>query len=95
MQAASGDSISRFSTLPPESGVSGVPAEAFLTAEPAAGRLTDREDRKFYEVAMTGTADFLVTRNTKHFPGDPVVVPPSGFLERDAAHGSTSATAGM
>lgn len=57
-------------------------AGAFVTAEPTSHRFTDTDDRKFYEVAISGAADFLITGNTKHFPDDPIIVSPSHFLER-------------
>jgi putative PIN family toxin of toxin-antitoxin system len=38
------------------------------------------EDKKFYEVAKC-TGAYLVTGNLKHFPEEPRVVSPAGFLE--------------
>mgnify|MGYP001360165583 CR=1 FL=1 len=56
-------------------------AGEFVTPEPTAQRFTDTDDRKFYEVAISGAAEFLITGNTRHFPDDPIIVSPSEFLE--------------
>ena len=41
--------------------------------------LPDEEDRKFYDVAKSSNA-FLITGNRKHFPLEPFIVTPAGFL---------------
>ena len=30
--------------------------------------INDEDDKKFYEVAVTGEADYLITGNKKHYP---------------------------
>ena len=40
----------------------------FIPSEPVRIKFNDESDRPFYEVALTGRADFLVTGNLKHFP---------------------------
>ena len=52
----------------------------YISAEPIKKEFQDEEDKKFYEVAITGDADYLITGNIKHFPKDPMVISPSGFL---------------
>lgn len=37
---------------------------------PARGLCTDGDDEKFLSAAFAGRASFLVTKNSKHFPGD-------------------------
>ncbi|MBI3608465.1 MAG: putative toxin-antitoxin system toxin component, PIN family [Nitrospirae bacterium] len=39
-----------------------------VTASPLAGRLPDRDDEPFLEVALAARADALVTGNIRHFP---------------------------
>lgn len=41
--------------------------------------LKDPDDLPFYEVALSGRADFLVTGNKKHFPRAPWIVSPAEF----------------
>jgi len=40
----------------------------FVAVEPMRVRSVSEDDRMFYEVAVTGKAEFLVTGNKKHFP---------------------------
>ena len=42
--------------------------------------MIDEEDRKFYDAAKTSLA-FLVTGNVKHFPKEPFIITPAGFLK--------------
>ena len=43
-------------------------------------KFRDEDDRKFYEVAKSGGADYLITGNKAHFPKDGIVVNPTEFL---------------
>lgn len=43
-------------------------------------KFRDEDDRKFYEVAKSGGADYLITGNKVHFPKDEIVVNPTEFL---------------
>jgi uncharacterized protein len=43
-------------------------------------KFSDEDDRKFYEVAKSGGADYLITGNKVHFPKDEIVVNPTEFL---------------
>lgn len=43
-------------------------------------KFRDEDDRKFYEVAKSGGADYLITGNKAHFPKDGIVVNPAEFL---------------
>ena len=54
----------------------------FITAEPIMQPFLDEDDKKFYEVAITGNANYLITGNTKHFPKKPIVITPTGFLSK-------------
>ena len=57
-----------------------------VLAEPLGDVFIDESDKKFYEVAKFCSA-VLITGNTRHFPSDPLVVPPSDFLKQ---HGEFS-----
>ena len=46
---------------------------------PSAISMTDEEDRKFYDAAKISHA-YLITGNIKHFPKEPFIVTPAGFL---------------
>ena len=41
--------------------------------------LADDHDRRFYEVALSGSADYLVTGNRGHFPKHTMIVTPRRF----------------
>ena len=45
-------------------------------------KFKDEEDKKFYEVAKSGCADFLITGNKVHFPKEWMIVNSSEFLNR-------------
>ncbi len=55
-------------------------------SEPLHTRLPDRDDEPFLEVALSCTADCLVTGNLGHFPhearGNVTVLSPAEFVER-------------
>lgn len=53
----------------------------FILAEPLDLNFADPDDLVFYEVALTGQADFLVTGNKKHFPDDPRIITPKEFID--------------
>jgi predicted nucleic acid-binding protein len=52
---------------------------AVLTV-PSAIPFVDESDRIFYDTAKAANA-YLVTGNQKHFPCEPFIVNPSGFLQ--------------
>lgn len=52
----------------------------YVTAPPVADPMTDSGDVPFYEVAIAGVADYLVTGNGQHFPDRPFVVSPREFI---------------
>lgn len=60
-------------------------AGEFVLAPPLAAPLPDPKDEAFLEVALAGSADFLVTGNLRHFPArlrqGIAVVSPRGFVE--------------
>jgi uncharacterized protein len=58
----------------------------YVTAPPIDTRFDDPDDRPFYEVALSGEADYLITGNCKHFPENPVVCNPGHFLRVSSAH---------
>ena len=53
----------------------------FVTADPAKVEFGDADDRKFYEVMVSGEADFLVTGNRRHFPKNRRIINPADFLK--------------
>lgn len=54
-----------------------------MAANYSGRQFEDDEDKKFYEVAMTGGADYLITGNARHFPNDPLIIAPQDFTERE------------
>ena len=52
----------------------------YVTAPPVDAQFADPDDRPFYEVALGGGANYLVTGNTRHFPGNRIVSNPRHFL---------------
>ncbi len=52
-----------------------------VIAGPRAFGVADPADLPFYEVAIAGAADYLVTGNDKHFPQEPLVVSPKAFVD--------------
>jgi uncharacterized protein len=53
-----------------------------IISEPIALKFQDEGDKKFYEVALSGKADYLVTGNKNHFPNKKFIVNPTEFLKR-------------
>ena len=41
----------------------------------------DKDDRVFYEVALSKENGYVVTGNTKHFPKSPIVVTPTEMMQ--------------
>ena len=41
----------------------------------------DKDDRVFYEVALSHDEGYIVTGNTKHFPKSPIVVTPAEMMQ--------------
>ena len=52
----------------------------YVTATPVPGQLPDPADLPFYEVAIAGVADFLITGNGRHFPERRFVLSPREFI---------------
>lgn len=55
----------------------------FVVANYSGRQFEDDEDKKFYEVAVTGRADFLVTGNVRHFPNESLIITPREFTEKE------------
>ena len=53
-----------------------------IISEPISLKFTDEDDKKFYEIALSGIADYLVTGNKNHFPNKRFIVNPTEFLKR-------------
>ena len=53
----------------------------YISAEPSSVLFSDEEDKKFYEVATSGSADYLITGNLRHFPNDDIIVSPGDFIK--------------
>jgi len=52
----------------------------YISAEPTEKQFKDEDDRAFYEVAVAGNADNLITGNGSHFPEDDRIKNPREFL---------------
>ena len=55
---------------------------SFILSEPIDIKFDDPDDKAFYEVAITGKANYLVTGNKKHFPEDKLIVTPAEFFKK-------------
>ena len=53
----------------------------YVTAEPTIKKFTDKDDRMFYEVAMTANAKCIITGNKNHYPDEELVKNPKEFIE--------------
>ena len=51
-----------------------------ITPNPSSIKFKDEDDKKFYETALSGKCDFLITGNKSHFPNEKFIVSPSEFL---------------
>jgi predicted nucleic acid-binding protein len=58
----------------------------YVTAPPVADQVPDPADLPFYEVAIAGMADYLVTGNGRHFPDRRFVVSPKDFISTLRGH---------
>ena len=55
----------------------------FIASEPQSCKFEDEEDKKFYEVAKSGNAKYLITGNKKHYPKDKLIVTPKEYIEKN------------
>jgi putative PIN family toxin of toxin-antitoxin system len=53
----------------------------YVTTAQSKTKLRDEDDRPFYEVAVSGSADYLITGNQRHFPRKSFVVTAAEFLD--------------
>jgi len=53
----------------------------YINAEPITEKFNDEDDKKFYEVLISGQADYLITGNLSHFPDDVHIVSPTYFID--------------
>ena len=59
-----------------------IKAEAeYINAQPLNRAFQDKDDQVFYEVAVGGKADALVTGNLKHFPKELIIQTPRQFVD--------------
>ena len=56
-------------------------AGEFVAAEPLRIASVSEDDRMFYEVAITGKAEYLITGNKRHFPSKDIVRTPKEFVD--------------
>jgi len=54
----------------------------YINAEPIKKKFTDEDDKKFYEVFISSSADYLVTGNINHFPKEKLIVKPVVFINQ-------------
>ena len=52
----------------------------YISAIPSNAIFIDKDDKKFYEVAKSGDADYLITGNLRHFPNETRILSPSDFI---------------
>lgn len=52
-----------------------------VVTTPAAKTTADPDDQVFYDIAITGRADYLITGNTAHFPDEGWILTPRRFIE--------------
>ena len=55
----------------------------FVAADYSGIRFEDPGDKKFYEVAVTKGADYLVTGNIRHFPNESLIITPRDFTQKE------------
>ena len=53
----------------------------FIVAVPVPESFKDNDDKKFYEVAKTAKADYIVTGNIKDFPKKNIIKTPKEFIK--------------
>ena len=54
----------------------------YVSAEPVKQQFPDSFDRAFYEVMISGEADFLITGNADYFPKEDRIINPRDFVMR-------------
>ena len=59
-----------------------------VTVLPSTIAMPDESDRKFYDTAKFCDA-YLITGNIRHYPKDPLIISPAGFLEHAERSGVT------
>ncbi len=52
-----------------------------IIPNPSRVKFKDKDDKKFYEVAISGNAKYLITGNKTHFPKEKFIVNPTEFLK--------------
>ena len=52
----------------------------FINADYINVKFQDETDKKFYEVYISGKAQYLITGNKKHFPRDNNIIIPGDFI---------------
>ena len=52
----------------------------FISAEPTNRKFDDENDRIFYEVMITGEANYLVSGNLVHYPKSNKIIDPRRFI---------------
>ena len=57
-----------------------------VVSEPNAEIFTDPDNKKFYEVFISGNSKHLITGNLKHFPTDPRILSPKDFIDFYTSH---------
>ena len=53
----------------------------YIIAESQDIKFLDRDDKLFYELYKSGDADYLITGNKKHFPGEKSIITAREFIE--------------
>ena len=53
----------------------------YVAADPITNKFQDEEDKKFYEVAISGKAKYIITGNRAHFPNSKIIKNPKEFIE--------------
>jgi predicted nucleic acid-binding protein len=53
----------------------------YVVSDPVKLPFSDESDKKFFEIFMSGNAQYLITGNKNHFPSMTRIVTPSEFLE--------------
>ncbi len=55
----------------------------FVAADYSGIRFEDPGDKKYYEVAVTGGAAYIVTGNIRHFPNESLIITPRDFTQKE------------
>ena len=59
----------------------------YINADHSNENFHDETDRKFYEVHKSGDAQYLITGNLRHFPGEATIINPANFLLKSGQEG--------